>query len=43
MHPTVLRGGYGLYEKPLRDLRTKVLAVVREIASLKNYQFRLCE
>ena len=43
MHPTVLRGGYGLYEKPLRDLRPKILVVIREIASLKKYPFRLCE
>ena len=41
MHPTVLRGNYGLYEKPLRDLRPKILAVVREMASLKNHPFRL--
>ena len=44
MHPTVLRGRYGLYEEPLRTLRPKILAVVREIAALKKeLHFRACE
>ena len=35
MHPTVLRGSYGLYEEPLRRLQPKILAVIREIESLE--------
>jgi hypothetical protein len=41
MHPTVLRGEYGIYEEPLRRLAPKILAVVREIARLTKYPFRL--
>jgi len=41
MHPTVLRGDGGLYAEPLRRLQPKILAVVREIARLKELSFQL--
>lgn len=41
MHPTILRGSYGLYEEPLRRLYPKIHAVIREIATLNGYPFRL--
>ncbi len=41
MHPTVLRGNYGLYEEPLRRLQPKILAVVRKIAALAVCTFRI--
>jgi hypothetical protein len=41
VHPTVLRGNYGLYEEPLRHLQPKILAVVCEIARLKDLSFQL--
>jgi hypothetical protein len=41
MHPSILRGDYGQYGEPLRRLRPKIFAVVREIAALTGYPFSL--
>jgi hypothetical protein len=36
MHPTIMRGEYGLYEEPLRRLHPRIIAVIDEIATLKK-------